>query len=157
MRGDLGCLFKVAKDAGYRVESIAASLNLCPSKLRRVFRSDYGVPIKRWLVEVRSVEVRMRLRGCESIAEIAYSVGFSHPKELSREFRKVYGLTPSAYRKRENARCQMPDARCQMPASAIKNSEIVAGASRASLPLRDPALFTENKIESKRNPARKPY
>jgi AraC-like DNA-binding protein len=53
---------------------------------------------------VRSLEVRRRLLGNESIREIAYSVGFSHAKELAREFGKVYGVTPSTYRAREKGR-----------------------------------------------------
>lgn len=103
-RGDLGCLARHARSAGYRVDDLAARLGVTPRDLRREFSGSFGISLKRWLVEVRSLEVRRRLLGSESIQEIAFSVGFSHPKELSREFSKVYGVTPSIYRSRERRR-----------------------------------------------------
>lgn len=106
-RGDLGCLACHAKAAGYRAQDLAARLAVSSRVLRREFRAAFGITLKHWLVQVRSVEVRRRLLGDESIGEIALAVGFSHAKELSREFRKVYGATPSVYRSREKARSHM--------------------------------------------------
>ena len=104
VRGDLGCLFSHSKAVGFRAECLARRLELCARRLRSEFKDAFGISIKHWLVQARSVEVRIRLRGNESIKEIAYSVGFSHPKELSREFLQVYKLSPSAYRQREKSR-----------------------------------------------------
>lgn len=104
LRGDLGCMANHARVAYYRVEGIADFLAVTPRELRRVFKDSLGIAVKDWLVQVRSVEVRNRLREDSSIKEIAVSVGFSHPKELSREFKKVYGLSPSDYRSRERTR-----------------------------------------------------
>ena len=101
LRGDLGCLANHAKAIGYRAERLADRLSVAPRVLRRAFREAFGIALKNWLVQVRSVEVRHRLRGAESIKEIATSVGFSHGKELSREFHKIYQVTPTAYRLRE--------------------------------------------------------
>jgi len=104
VRGDLGCLAKHAKAAGYRVDDLAARLGVSPRNLRREFKDSFGKVLKNWLVELRELEVRRRLLGNESIQEIAYSVGFSHAKELAREFIKVYGVKPSIYRARERQR-----------------------------------------------------
>lgn len=104
VRGDLGCLARHAKDVGYRAGDLSHRLEVPPRLLRRVFRDALGISLKNWLVEVRSVEVRQRLRGSESVEEIALTVGFSHAKELAREFRKIYGVTPSAYRSRVRRR-----------------------------------------------------
>ena len=101
LRGDLGCLANHAKAIGYRAERLADRLGVAPRLLRRAFQDAFGIAIKNWLVQVRSVEVRHRLRGAESVSEIATSVGFSHGKELSREFHKIYQVTPTAYRLRE--------------------------------------------------------
>lgn len=103
-RGDLGCLAGHAKAGGYRAEELAARLGVTPRTLRREFKDSFGMSLKRWLVDLRSIEVRRRLLGNESIREIACSVGFSHAKELAREFRKVYGVTPSSYRASEKKR-----------------------------------------------------
>jgi AraC-like DNA-binding protein len=67
-----------------------------------------GLSLKDWLIQVRLVEVRIRLRGNDSIREIALSVGLANSKELSREFRKGYGLSPSEFRNKEKARyCEL--------------------------------------------------
>ena len=101
VRGDLGCLAEHAKAAGYRADDLAGRLNVPSRTLRRKFADTLGISLKDWLVEMRSLEVRRRLRGAESIHEIALSVGFSHTKEFSREFLKVFGETPTSYRNRE--------------------------------------------------------
>lgn len=82
--------------------------------MRREFKTSFGIPLKRWLSDLRALEVRRRLLGDESIQEIACSVGFSHPKELAREFMSVYRVTPSAYRSREQRRSGM-EKRCYGP------------------------------------------
>ena len=101
VRGDLGCLANLAKAAGYRADGLAGNLNVAPRLLRRVFKDAFGIALKTWLVQVRSVEVRRRLLGDESIEEIATSVGFSRSKERAREFGTIYGVTPTEFRVRE--------------------------------------------------------
>jgi AraC-like DNA-binding protein len=103
-RGDLGCLLEHAKAAGYRLDGLADRLECCARCLGSEFRRVFGITAKQWLVQARALECRRRMCGDESIAEIAYSVGFSHPKELSREFMKIYRISPSEYRMRENQR-----------------------------------------------------
>jgi AraC-like DNA-binding protein len=104
IRGDLGCLAKHAKAVGYRAEALADCLGVTPRELRRVFKDTFGITVKDWLVQVRSVEVRVRLRGDECIEGIAKSVGFSHSKDLAREFQTIYSVTPMSYRRRERSR-----------------------------------------------------
>jgi AraC-like DNA-binding protein len=96
--GDLGCLFEHAKAAGFRVDCLADRLHCCVRCLGSEFLRSLGISAKQWLMQARSIECQHRLRGNESIAEIAYSVGFSHPKELSREFMKIHKISPSDYR-----------------------------------------------------------
>jgi AraC-like DNA-binding protein len=96
--GDLGCLFEHAKAAGFRVDCLADRLHCCARCLGSEFLRSLGISAKQWLMQARSIECKHRLRGNESIAEIAYSVGFSHPKELSREFMKIHKISPSDYR-----------------------------------------------------------
>jgi AraC-like DNA-binding protein len=100
VRGDLGCLANHAKAIGYRADGLAERLGVAPRILRRAFHDAFGIALKNWLAQVRAVEVRHRLRGSESIKEIALSVGFSHAKELSREFHKIYEVTPTEFRRR---------------------------------------------------------
>lgn len=102
-RGDLGSLAAHARKAGYRADGVAEEFGVTPRMLRRLVAHLGGTSFKKWMVGLRLIEVRQRLLGDESIAEIADSVGFSHSKELAREFKKAHGETPSAYRKRERS------------------------------------------------------
>jgi AraC-like DNA-binding protein len=101
---DLGCLAGHAKNAGFRTDALAERLGTSTRALRREFRRALGLSLKDWLSQVRIIEVRTRLRGNERIGKIASSVGFAHSKELSREFRKAYGVTPSEFRTKERNR-----------------------------------------------------
>ena len=98
VRQDLGCLANHSRQAGFRVDLLADRLACSTRALRRECRTALGVCIKDWLVHVRIIEARKRLYGEESIAEIAYTLGFSHPKELSREFKSILGLSPTEFR-----------------------------------------------------------
>ena len=113
VRGDLGCLASHARETGYRAAGLADRLDVAPRMLLRAFRDAFGIALKNWLVQVRSVEVRHRLRGFESIKEIAESVGFSHAKELSREFHEIYQMTPTKFRLRERLASQGAGSREQ--------------------------------------------
>jgi AraC-like DNA-binding protein len=101
-RGDLGCLGEYAKAAGFRANSLAESLGLPERLLRDAFRSQTGLPLKTWIATVRDAEVVRMLEELKTIQEIAAAVGFSHPKELSREFKRIHGILPSTYRNRKN-------------------------------------------------------
>jgi AraC-like DNA-binding protein len=103
VRGDLGDLAHHAQASGFRAEGFAGRIGVSSRVLRRIFRKTFGVSIKNWMVRVRTDDVLRRLLGGESIHDIASAVGFSHAKELSRDFRKVHGVTPTAYRIRERA------------------------------------------------------
>lgn len=100
-RGDLGCLGEYAKAAGFRANSLAEILGLPERLLRDAFRSQTGLPLKTWIATVRDAEVVRMLEELKTIQEIADAVGFSHPKELSREFKRIHGILPSTYRNRK--------------------------------------------------------
>jgi AraC-like DNA-binding protein len=107
LRGDLGCLAAHAKAAGYRADELARRFGVSSRTMRREFKASLGLSLKKWLADLRALEVRRRLLGNESIQEIASSVGFSHPKELAREFQSIYQVTPSEYRSREQQRSEI--------------------------------------------------
>ena len=89
--------------AGFRAEGLAGRIGVSSRVLRRIFRETFGFSLKNWMRQVRMVEILKRLHGSDSIHEIAAAVGFSHAKELSRDFRSIHGMTPMAYRIRERA------------------------------------------------------
>lgn len=77
-----------------------------PRRLRRsypylsvVFKKEYGITIRHFLITQRIERVKSLLAENRiSIGEIAWKMGFASVQHLSRQFRKVAGMTPSAYR-----------------------------------------------------------
>jgi len=67
--------------------------------LSNLFSSVEGITIERYFIALRVEKVKELLVYDElSLAEIAYRLGFSSAAHLSRQFRKVTGLTPSKFK-----------------------------------------------------------
>jgi AraC-like DNA-binding protein len=83
------------------VGALAASLNVTPRYLQRLFESD-GTTFSEYLMAQRLARAHRLL--CESganhtaISTIAYDVGFGDLSYFNRRFRRQYGLTPREVR-----------------------------------------------------------
>jgi len=83
------------------VGTLAASLNVTPRYLQRLFESD-GTTFSEYLMAQRLARAHRLL--CESgpsrtaISTIAYDVGFGDLSYFNRRFRRQYGLTPREVR-----------------------------------------------------------
>jgi AraC-like DNA-binding protein len=100
-RGDLGSLTIMIQNAGYRVGGLADLLGVSVRTVQRAFKKTLGVSVKTWAMQCREVDMCKRLEDGQSIKQITYEVGFSHSKQIAREFRKSHGITPSEYRRVE--------------------------------------------------------
>ncbi|WP_298960838.1 AraC family transcriptional regulator [uncultured Methylobacterium sp.] len=67
-------------------------------QLVRAFRAAYGTSPHAYLVQIRLVEARRRLKAGETPAAVAAACGFADQSHLGRWFRRAYGVTPAAYR-----------------------------------------------------------
>ena len=82
------------------ITQLAGSLNLSPSRLRHLFKSETGLSLKRCLIESRLESGRVLLETSSlSIKEIAMKVGYSHMSHFVRDFRRSYQSPPGHYRK----------------------------------------------------------
>ena len=80
------------------LETLAAAVNLSPFHFARVFRRATGMPPHTWLMQQRIARARALLQeGCLPLA-VATQLGFADQSHLSRQFKKVYGVGPGAYR-----------------------------------------------------------
>jgi AraC-like DNA-binding protein len=61
------------------------------------FRTTYGQPPYELVVALRVAEARARLARRQSIASVATSVGFSDQSHLTRQFKRIVGVTPGQY------------------------------------------------------------
>ena len=80
------------------LEELAAAVNLSPFHFARVFQRATGMPPHTWLMQQRIAHARGLLQqGCLPL-QVATQLGFADQSHLSRQFKKVYGVGPAAYR-----------------------------------------------------------
>jgi PAS domain S-box-containing protein len=92
-----------------RVAELAAAAELTSSQLERATRRALGVSPKQLIIRTRIDEAARRLDDTElSLAAIAGECGFYDQSSFTRQFQRVVGITPGAYRAR---RMPVPDGR----------------------------------------------
>lgn len=80
------------------LEELAAAVNLSPFHFARVFQRATGMAPHTWLMQQRIAHARALLQqGCLPL-HVAAQLGFADQSHLSRQFKKVYGVGPGAYR-----------------------------------------------------------
>ncbi len=79
--------------------SLARRVGVSRAALARRFRERVGEPPMAYLTGWRMALAADRLRaGTETVARVATGVGYPSPFSFSNAFKRVYGLSPSAYR-----------------------------------------------------------
>lgn len=78
---------------------IAAAIGVSEDYLSRVFHRELDISPWEYLTRYRIVQATQRLRHTSDIVGVvAHQVGFRDPAYFSRVFRKMTGMSPSAYR-----------------------------------------------------------
>lgn len=81
------------------VAALAARAHLSRRSFDRRFRAVTGQSPHRWVLDQRVLRARRLLESCDlSVEEIARSSGFSSAVALRPHFRRISGLSPTAYR-----------------------------------------------------------
>ena len=81
------------------VEALAQSLGVNRIYLTRIFKEDYGVSIKKYLISVRMNYAKRFLEDGHSVAAVAEMVGYSDAFGFSRMFKSYFGISPSDVKK----------------------------------------------------------
>jgi AraC family transcriptional regulator len=82
-----------------RLVELSALVHMSPYHFARLFKRSTGVPPHRFLVRRRIDEARALLAArTVPVAEVAQLVGFRTPSHFTTTFRRVTGITPTAYR-----------------------------------------------------------
>lgn len=104
-RSRLGALLAAIDEnpgASWSVATMAARAAVSVSRLHALFREELDTTPRAWLAERRLGRVREWLGTTKApIAELAYRSGYADQSALTRAMRKATGLTPAAYRRRE--------------------------------------------------------
>ncbi len=83
-----------------QVVDVAEHLAVTREGMNKKFRKYLGRSVHDEIIRVKiNYIIRMLMNTNMTISEIAYSVGYTELKHLSRVFRKITGMSPSQYRK----------------------------------------------------------
>jgi AraC family transcriptional regulator len=86
-------------DQSVSVDDLARISDLSPAQFGRSFQDATGMSLQRWQMDarIRSAQRLMVDDPAETLAAIAYLVGFSDASHFSRAFQEIVGATPSAW------------------------------------------------------------
>ena len=76
------------------VEDIAQSIGVNRIYLSRIFKEDYGISIKQYIVSTRMEHAKNFLENGYSVAEVAEMVGYSDAFVFSKMFKRYFGMSP---------------------------------------------------------------
>ena len=80
--------------------TLAAVVNLSPSRFRHLFKQETGTSPAQYLKEFRLRKAEVMLRTTFlSVKQILKDVGLGSNTHFVRDFRKAHGMTPTAYRR----------------------------------------------------------
>jgi AraC-like DNA-binding protein len=84
------------------IEEVARLAGLSIRQLQRKFKSLFGQGPQQFLIKTRLLSsCRLLRETTQSLAEIAFSCGFTDQSAFARHFRRQFGITPREYRRRE--------------------------------------------------------
>jgi AraC family transcriptional regulator len=87
-------------DSDLRLEAMAAQVAVSPLYLPRAFKAAVGQSPHQYVLARRIERAKELLRNTQtSIAEVAFSSGFSSQSHLSHWFLKLVGVSPATYRR----------------------------------------------------------
>ncbi|MDQ2692309.1 MAG: AraC family transcriptional regulator [Chloroflexota bacterium] len=76
---------------------LAQHVALSPYYLLRVFHAEVGMPPYTYLESVRIQHTQRLIKAGKPLAEVAAEVGFSSQSHMTRQFKKIIGVTPGQY------------------------------------------------------------
>ncbi len=79
------------------LNTLARHVALSPYYLLRAFRAEVGMPPYAYLESVRIRHTQRLIKAGKPLAEVAAEVGFSSQSHMTRQFKKIIGVTPGQY------------------------------------------------------------
>ena len=93
---------KIKKDTARAWDSttLSALVNLSPSRFRHLFKQETGTTPGQYIKELRLRKAEKMLRTTFlSVKQVLKQVGLGSNAHFVHDFRKKYGMTPTAYRR----------------------------------------------------------
>ncbi len=87
------------RDEGISVQEIASGVELSESRFSHLFTENVRVSVRRYLLWLRLRDAMHIFADGKSLTETAHEAGFSDSAHLTRTFRSLLGIAPSALTK----------------------------------------------------------
>lgn len=87
---------RASREEGISVQEIAAGVELSESRFSHLFTENVRIPVRRYLLWLRLRDAMHLLAQGRSLTETAHEAGFSDSAHLTRTFRGMLGIAPSA-------------------------------------------------------------
>lgn len=87
---------RTGREEGISVKEIAAGVDLSESRFSHLFTENVRIPVRRYLLWLRLRDAIHLLAAGVSLTNAAYDAGFADSSHLTRTFRGMLGITPSA-------------------------------------------------------------
>lgn len=88
-------------ERNFTLTELAAIADLSPSYFSYLFKLSTGYAPHQYVIRCRIERAKILLKQKQTIAEIAYSLGFSHQSHFNRHFKKLVGVTPKVFRQQK--------------------------------------------------------
>ncbi len=110
----LGVLEKHLSDGELQVNDLADELNMSRATFYRRLKQSFDMSPNDFIHQVRMRRsIEMLTSTDDTVAQIAYAVGFNNPKYFSKCFRQDFGVTPAEYRNRNRRKNNSPENECE--------------------------------------------
>ena len=87
------------RDADFTVQRAADHFSLSISNLSHYFKNHVGVSVSEYVERLRMHAAQEMLAKTDySVGQIASEIGYAQPATFMRAFKKVCGMSPTAYR-----------------------------------------------------------
>lgn len=83
---------------GVKIDDLTSLMGLGRAQFARGFREVFGMPLHGYLLTRRVELAKAQLRGSRKVTQIAHELGFASHAHFTTTFRKLAGMTPSAFR-----------------------------------------------------------
>jgi transcriptional regulator GlxA family with amidase domain len=92
--------FETETSRSWDTVTLAGLVSLSPSRFRHLFKQETGTSPAQYLKDFRLRKAELMLRTTFlSVKQILKQVGIASNSHFVRDFRKLHGVTPTAYRR----------------------------------------------------------
>ena len=89
-----------ARGASVQAGQLTAKLGIDLSYFSRLLKSDTGLTFRQWKWAIlMSSAIRGLVTSDDHVRQIAFRLGYEHPQQFDRDFRRVLGMSPGEFRR----------------------------------------------------------